>query len=155
LNRQHLLTAYNDHLIDPLPSSLEVAVTNRIHPLALKTATILHHQTETLFSVPMTLETVVLYYNKLFIETPHSTYEDLLTDALQWNETETSHESGLTNAELGWYYLGLATHWTDSYLLQHIYSSFDFFPFGLDSNDADEIGFIHAVEPLEWLINEL
>ena len=72
-----------------------------------------------------------------------------------WNATLADDDSGRTNAEAGLYYLGISSHWADSYFVQAIYSAFGFYPFGVNLDDPSAVGFENAVPALEWMKDEL
>ena len=166
----HLAQAILEDLVYALPTDVAENIAERAHPLGLDIATLWYDETaksfdpsspnaqEKLFAVPMSLESVGLYYNKAYVQTPATTYEQLLADADTWNAQLASDESGQTNAQKGWYYLGNSSHWADSYFMQHIYSAFDFYPFGPTLDNPNEVGFAAlGVEngALEWIVEEL
>ncbi|MBN3490347.1 maltose ABC transporter substrate-binding protein [Acholeplasma equirhinis] len=163
----HLATAILEDLVYALPDDIKADVSERAHPLGLDIATLLYNEStgefgpgsnavEKLYAVPMSLESVGLYYNKALVETPAATYEEILEQGAIWNAaTNTVDESGLSNAAKGYYYLGTSSHWADSYFIQHIYSAFGFQPFGENLDDPTNVGFAQAANALTWMVNSL
>jgi len=160
----HLSTAVLEDLVLPLPNETKDRLAERAHELGMDIATLYYDEetgsfdpnnenaVERLYAVPMSIEAVGLYYNKEYITTPAETYEELIAAAKVWNETEVD---GRTNAQNGDYYLGTSSHWADSYFIQHIYSAFDFTPFGPELNDPKEVGFEKLDKALLWMRDEL
>lgn len=165
----HLAQAILEDLVYALPSAVRNSVAERAHPLGLDIATLFYDENaqsfdpnspnaqERLYAVPMSIESVGLYYNTDLISTPHTTYEELLAAAATWNSALNADESGRTNAQVGHYYLGNASHWADSYFVQHIFSAFDWTPFGPDLNDPTNVGFEQQgmQDALAWIRDEL
>ena len=166
----HLAQAILEDLVYPLPTATRTFLEARSHELGLSIATLAYNpQTksfdpsdpnaiERLFAVPMSIESVGLFYNKDLVDVPHATYEDLLAAAAIWNAAEALDNTPgdtRTNAQKGYYYLGTSSHWADSYFMQHIYSAFGFFPFGPELNDPSAVGYEHAVPALTWMLNDL
>lgn len=160
----HLAPAILEDLVYALPVDFANRMKDRIHPLGLDIATLLYDEktgkfgpgtdaVERLYALPISLETVGLYYNKKLVSEPATSYEQLIEEATAWNAIKDS--SDRTNAEQGLYYLGTSSHWADSYFIQHIYSAFGFFPFGPNLDDASAVGFVNAKEALTWMRDEL
>ncbi len=164
-----LAQAVLEDLVYPLPASTQTLLASRANPLALQIATLSYDETaksfdpsspnavERLYAVPMSIESVGLYYNKDLVSTPAATYEDLFTFADTWNAAQAADGSGRTNAEAGLYALGTSSHWADSYFMQPIYSAFGFYPFGANLNDPSAVGFnsTSMINALTWIKTEL
>ena len=166
----HLAQAILEDLVYALPTDVAASIAERAHPLGLDIATLWYDEQaksfdpaspnaqEKLYAVPMSLESVGLYYNKDLVTTPAATYEELLEEAALWLDEIAIGETVLTNADKSYYYYGTSSHWADSYFMQHIYSAFDFTPFGETLDDPSEVGFAAlggANGALEWIVNEL
>ena len=163
----HLAQAVLEDLVYALPTATRTLLQGRAHPLGLEIATLSYDETansfdptspnsiERLYAVPMSIESVGLYYNTDLVTTPVTTYEQLLTQAAAWNQALANDNSGLTNAQKGWFYLGNSSHWADSYFVQHIYSAFNFYPFGPNLNNPNAVGFTIAQSALTWMVNTL
>jgi len=162
----HLAAAILEDLVYALPSSVATRVAERAHPLGMDIATLLYDEStgqfgpganaqENVYAVPMSLESVGLYYNKSLVDTPAATMEELLEEAAIWNAALASDDSGQTNAQKGWYYLGTSSHWADSYFMQTFYSALGFQPFGENLDDPSAVGFADAVAALTWFRDEL
>jgi arabinogalactan oligomer / maltooligosaccharide transport system substrate-binding protein len=163
----HLAQAVLEDLVYPLPAATKTLMETRAHELGLSIATLTYDEVaksfdpesanavERLYAVPMSVESVGLFYNTDLVTTPATTYEALLAEAAVWNAALASDDSGLTNAQKGWYYLGNSSHWADSYFAQHIYSAFGFFPFGPTLDDPSAVGFVNAIPALTWMVEEL
>ncbi|MFP4178349.1 MAG: maltose ABC transporter substrate-binding protein [Acholeplasmataceae bacterium] len=165
----HLAQAIREDLVLPLPNSTRDLLEGRAHELGMSIATVSYDEgaeenpfdpdspnaVERLYAVPMSVESIGLYYNKDLVPEPAETFEELLAAADDWNEMDAADDSEQTNAEKGWYYLGTSSHWADSYFMQPIYSAFDFYPFGPNLDDPSAVGFEDAVPALEWMDSEL
>lgn len=162
----HLSSAILEDLVYALPTSVANRVAERAHPLGMDIATLLYDEstgqfgpganaTENVYAVPMSLESVGLYYNKALVNEPAETMEELLEEAAIWNAALASDGSGQTNAQKGWYYLGTSSHWADSYFMQTFYSALGFQPFGENLDDPSEVGFDKAQDALAWFRNQL
>lgn len=161
-----LSSAILEDLVYALPASVATRVAERAHPLGMDIATLLYDETtgkfgpganaqENVYAVPMSLESIGLYYNKDLVSTPAATMEELLAAATTWNAALASDGSGQTNAQKGWYYLGTSSHWADSYFMQSFYSALGFQPFGENLDDPSAVGFADAVDALTWFRDEL
>lgn len=163
----HLAQAVLEDLVYPLPEATRTALEARSAELGLQIATLTYDESansfdpasenavERLYAVPMSLESVGLYYNTDLIDTPATTFEEIFAAADVWNAAQAADGSGRTNAEAGLYYLGTSSHWADSYFNQAIYSAFGFYPFGDNLDDPSAVGFENAVPALEWMRDEL
>ncbi len=165
----HLAQAVLEDLVYPLPESTQTLLATRTAQIALDIATLSYDENahsfdpnspnavERLYAVPLSLESVGLYYNTDMIDTPATTMEALLADAATWNAAQASDNSGLTNAEKGWYYLATSSHWSDSYFMQPVYSAFGFYPFGANLDDPSSVGFTttEALAALNWINDSL
>jgi arabinogalactan oligomer / maltooligosaccharide transport system substrate-binding protein len=155
----HLAQAVLEDLVYPLPTATKTKLEARAHELGLNIATLFYDETnksfnpaspnavERLYAVPMSIESVGLFYNTDMITTPAATYEALFAAADVWNAT----------ADPGVFYLGTSSHWADSYFMQHVYSSFGFFPFGPTLDNPSAVGFETqaAVNALTWIRTQL
>ena len=164
----HLAQAVLEDLIYPLPATTQTLLTSRSAEIGLQIATMSYDETaksfdpnspnavEQLYAVPISLESVGLFYNTDLVSTPAATFEELLTAADVWNATIETGETQ-TNAALGNYYLATSSHWADSYFMQPIYSAFGFYPFGANLDDPEEVGFesTAAINALTWIRDEL
>jgi arabinogalactan oligomer / maltooligosaccharide transport system substrate-binding protein len=161
----HLSQAVLEDLVLPLPTATQEKVVERTHELGTSIATLYYDESTgsfdpsnpnaqpKLYAVPMSIESIGLFYNKKLVETPAATYEELIAAAKIWNDKK--DDLGRTNAQNGNYYLGIGNHWADSYFIQHIYSAFGFLPFGKNLNDPSAVGFENAKDALTWMKNEL
>ncbi len=163
----HLAQAVLEDLVYPLPQSTSDLLDGRAAQIGLDIATLSYDETaqsfdpnspnavEQLYAVPISLESIGLYYNTDIIETPAATFEALLTAADVWNAADSGN--GSTNAEAGKYYLATSSHWADSYFMQPFYSAFGFYPFGENLDDPSEVGFesTEAANALTWIRDEL
>lgn len=165
----HLAQAVLEDLIYPLPVATQTLLATRAHELGLSIATLSYDETnrsfdpaspnavERLYAVPMSIESIGLFYNTDLVTTPAATFEELFTAADVWNAQLANDASGLTNAQKGWFYLGTSSHWADSYFMQPVYSAFGFYPFGPDLDDPSAVGFesAEAVAALTWIRDSL
>lgn len=168
----HLAQAVLEDLVYPLPTSTQTKIAERAHELGVSIATLSYDETaksfdpaspnavERLYAVPMSIESVGLFYNTDLIDTPAATYEDLLAAAAVWNAApaaDNAEGDTRTNAQKGYYYLGTSSHWADSYFVQHIYSAFGFYPFGATLDNPSSVGFEspQAIAALTWMVNTL
>jgi len=162
-----LAQAVLEDLVLPLPSALQDALDGRSAPLGLQIATLSYDETnnsfdptsanavESLYAVPISLESIGLFYNKDLVTTPATTMEDLIAEAKIWNAEPMSDTDTRTRAEAGLFYLGTSSHFADSYFMQPFYSAFDFTPFGPTLDDPSAVGFADTVEALTWMRDEL
>ncbi len=165
----HLAQAVLEDLVYPLPQSTSDLLDGRAAQIGLDIATLSYDESaqsfdpnspnavEQLYAVPISLESIGLFYNTDLIDTPATTFEALLAAADTWNAADAPGGSGLTNAESGNYYLATSSHWADSYFMQPIYSAFGFYPFGANLDDPEEVGFesTEAIAALNWINTEL
>lgn len=165
----HLAQAVLEDLVYPLPDTTATLLETRAAEIGLKIARLTYDETansfdpnspnavEKLYAVPISLESVGLYYNTDLIDTPATTMEALLAAADVWNAQLATDGSGLTNAEKGNYYLATSSHWADSYFMQPFYSAFGFYPFGENLDDPEEVGFEspEAIAALNWINTQL
>ncbi|MBN2300479.1 MAG: extracellular solute-binding protein [Acholeplasmataceae bacterium] len=165
----HLAQAVLEDLVYPLPAATQTVLAARANTLGLSIATLTYDETngsfdpessnavERLYAVPMSVESVGLFYNTDLVTTPATTFESLFTFADTWNATVLTDGSGRTNAEAGYYALGTSSHWADSYFMQPIYSAFGFYPFGANLNDPNTVGFqtTPMINALNWIETSL
>ncbi len=155
----HMAQAILDDLVYVLPDSLKTRLETRILPVAMNIATLCYDNEtgsfeceagseERLFAVPISLESVTLYYNKALIEEADlpATFEDFLTDSAAYRA-----------ANAGKRYFASGSHWADAYFLQGFYSAFGWTPFGPNQNDATQVGFEDpkSLAAIEWMIENL
>ena len=162
----HLAQAVLEDLVYALPNATKAKLQERAHELGLSIATVSYDEqaksfdpsspnaVERVYAVPMSVESVGLFYNKALVSTPATTMEEILAAGAIWN-AEKVGESQLTRAEQGQYYLATSSHWADSYFMQGFYSAFDFSPFGPNQNDATRAGYVDAIDALTFFEEEL
>jgi arabinogalactan oligomer/maltooligosaccharide transport system substrate-binding protein len=165
-----LAQAVLEDLVLPLPSSLKTSLVGRSAQLGLDIATLSYDETngsfdptssnavESLFAVPLSLESVGLFYNKNLVTTPATTMEALLAAGATWNASltlSTTDDPTRTNAQAGYFYLGTTSHWADSYFMQPFYSAFGFTPFGVNLDDASAVGYVNTVNALTFFKTQL
>ncbi len=163
----HLAQAVLEDLVYALPTATKTLLESRAHPLGLDIASVFYDENaksfdpaspnavERLYAVPMSIESIGLFYNKDLVTTPATTMEAIITAAQAWNATVVDDGSNQTNAEKGRYYLNTSSHWADSYFMQGFYSAFGFTPFGPTLDDPSEVGFENAVNALTWFNSAL
>lgn len=145
----HLAQAIKEDLVYALNSQVQDRMKTRIHETALDIATMRYDDNtnqfsstaaERLFAIPMSIESVVLFYNKDLVATPHTTFEALVSDGLTWQ-----------TANPGNFYLGTSSHWADGYFNQCFFSAFGFRPFGANGEDSSAVGFVKQKEAIQWM----
>lgn len=157
----HMAQAMLEDLVYPLPNDLKTRLEARIIDVAMDIATTAYNETtgefggdnEQLFAVPISIESVYLYYNKDLIseEEIPTTWEEIIEFAPKW---EAAHE--------GKRFLMTSSHWADSYFTQSIFSAFGFRPFGANGDDGSAVGFANGdvantklQSAINWLISDL
>ena len=162
----HLAQAVLEDLVYALPQSTKDLLNARAHELGLSIATVAYDEqaksfdpaspnsVERVYAVPMSVESVGLFYNKDLVATPATTMEAILTAGAAWN-AEKVGSAGLTRAEQGLYYFNTSSHWADAYFMQPFLSAFDFTPFGENLNDPSAVGFADTVDALEFFVEDL
>ncbi|MDD3067416.1 MAG: extracellular solute-binding protein [Acholeplasmataceae bacterium] len=163
----HMAQAVLEDLVYPLPAATQTLLNERAHELGMSIATLTYDEiaksfdpaspnaVERVYGVPMSVESVGLYYNTDLVTSVPTTYEALLAEVAAWNAEAAADGSGRTNAEAGLFGLAISSHWADSYFNQHIYSAFGFYPFGDELNDPSAVGYVNAADALTWMITEL
>jgi arabinogalactan oligomer/maltooligosaccharide transport system substrate-binding protein len=163
----HLAAAIIEDLVYALPSATKTNLEAISHPLGLQIATLSYDEqaksfdpsspnaVERLYAVPMSIESIGLYYNKDLVTTVPTTFEDLLAEVQTFNAQLAADGSGLTNAQKGIYGLATSSHWADSYFMQPFYSAFGFYPFGPELNNPNAVGFENAEDALSYMVNTL
>lgn len=154
----HMAQAILDDLVYPLPDELMGRLEERILPVAMDIATSNYDEqtgefnatSEKLFAVPISIESVTIFYNKALVTELPTTMEELLAQSTAWHE----------KVQDGKQHYGLATssHWADGYFLQGFYSAFGgWTPFGPNLNDGSEVGFenTNVQNALTWMLNTL
>ena len=149
----HMAQAILDDLVYVLPDSLKTKLEADCLPVAMQIAESNYDEasktftgsTKKLFAVPISIESVVIYYNKDLVSKVPTTFEELLQISSQW---KVDHEN---------YGLATSSHWADAYFLQGIYGAFGWTPFGKDLNDQTEVGFEKAesVAAVNWMLENL
>jgi arabinogalactan oligomer/maltooligosaccharide transport system substrate-binding protein len=162
----HLAAAIIEDLVLALPTATKTRLDAVSHPLGLQIATLTYDEqaksfdpespnaVERLYAVPMSIESIGLYYNKNLVTTVPTTFEALLAEVATFNAIVDTN-SGLTNAQKGVYGLATSSHWADSYFMQPFYSAFGFYPFGPELNNPNAVGFSTAVSALTYMVNTL
>ncbi|MBE0700233.1 MAG: extracellular solute-binding protein [Acholeplasmataceae bacterium] len=152
----HLAQAFLEDLIYQLPAETRALIETRSNILGIEVSTMEVDGVKGLYAVPISAESIGLYYNKAHITEPHTNFEDLIADAEIWNSTlVTVGEVEMTNMEAGRPYLTTSSHFGDSYFMQPFYSAFGFRPFGEDGNDPLAVGYANAAPALQWMRDEL
>lgn len=177
----HMAQAILDDLVYALPNTMLDDVKTRLSEVALDIATISYNdQThafdpngeEKLYAVPISLESVALYYNidilkKLWGEDKWeehipTTFTDFFADMEAYDamteEQKTYTPTGKQDpVTMGTPYFATSSHWADHYFVQFIYSAFGFRPFGENGNDDTEVGFTKesVTNALNWMMTEL
>lgn len=176
----HMAQAVLDDLVYQLPDEMMEDVKTRLNDVAFDIATISYNdQTkkfeangeEHLYAVPISLESVALYYNidilkQLWGDAWEShiptTFEAFIEDMKAYDEMEEATKKYTPTGkqeevEMTEQYFATSSHWADQYFLQFIYSAFGFRPFGENGNDDSTVGFTTAghTKALNWMINTL
>lgn len=163
----HLAQAVLEDLVYALPGATKTLLESRAHELGLSIASVFYDENaksfdpsspnavERLYAVPMSVESVGLFYNKDLVATPAATFEEILSAGATWNNALMGDGSGQTRAQKGLYYLNTSSHWADSYFMQGFYSAFDFTPFGPELNDPSSVGYADTVGALKFFVEEL
>lgn len=152
----HMAQAILDDLVYILPDALMDSLEDRVLEVAMDIATSCYDSStgsfecvagskKKLFAVPISVESVTIFYNKDLISESQlpKTFEELLATAA----SQTTYQR----------YFGTSSHWADAYFMQGIHSAFGWTPFGENLNDATEVGYNDArlMSSLEWIINQL
>lgn len=155
----HMAQAILDDLVYDLPDELKGRLEERIIPVALDIASLCYNSetrsfectpgaVKKLFAVPISIESVSLYYNKNLVDEADlpTSFEQLLEDSAAYRE-----------ANEGKRYFASGSHWADAYFLQCIYSAFGWTPFGPELNDPSEVGFSkqESKDAIDWMIDKL
>ncbi|MFI3329041.1 MAG: extracellular solute-binding protein [bacterium] len=165
LPHDNLAVAISEDLVLGLSDSVKTRLEDTLHPLGMQIGTVNYNEStgafdgsgvDKLYGVPQSIESIVLMYNKALIsgDAPVTTFEQLIAEATTYMETNNS------------YYLGQSSHWADNYMLQFAYSAHGFYPFGVNLNDASNVGFAtgsgdnytataNATAAVDWLVNTL
>jgi len=163
----HLAPAILEDLVLSLPESTRTLINERSHSLGAQITTMHYNPANksfdpndpgavpTLFAVPISIESIGLYYNKELIDEPAETFEQILEEAEVWKNQKVSETDTRTNGEAGRYYLATSSHWADSYFMQPFYSALGFYPFGEELNNPEAVGFVNAIDTLTFFQEEL
>ncbi len=126
----HMAQAILDDLVYVLPDSLMEKLEENCLPVAMKIAESNYDEktgtftgtTKKLFAVPISIESVIIYYNKDLLQSEGidlpKTMEELLKISADYKEKH------------GNYGFAINSHWADAYFLQAIYGAFGWTPFG-------------------------
>ena len=157
-----LATAIKEDLVYSLSNELKDELALTLNQTALDIATVSYDETtksfttgagavRKLFAVPMSVESVFLYYNKDLVTeqqaSSFTTFENIEIAAKTWQTKNP-----------GSYYLGTTTHWADSYFVQFALSADGgdgWRPFGVNGNDKTSVGYANTVNQLTWMTNHL
>ncbi len=151
LPHDNLAPAISEDLVLALSSDVKNRLEETLHETAMDIGCMYYNggddftqqpgQETKLFGVPQSIESIVLMYNAALVDTPVTTFEQLVTEANAYQSST------------GKPYLGQSSHWADSYMVQFAYSAFGFYPFGPELNDASEVGFdsVEAQNALTWM----
>lgn len=152
----HISSAVLEDLLFPLNTETVDLINQRVNPLSAKSGQFKgkNDTSAKQYALPIQSEALVLFYNKSLIETPDTTMEAILTKAKAFQEEK---HNGIKNKDAGNKYLGLGSHWADSYFMQAFYSAFGYQPFGPESNDPTNVGFDsqELTKALEYLRTEV
>jgi arabinogalactan oligomer/maltooligosaccharide transport system substrate-binding protein len=155
----HMAQAILDDLVYVLPDAMKTRLEERILPVAMNIATSCYDDEtgsfecaagteKRLFAVPISIESVTIYYNKALVAEADlpTTFEELLADSAAYRA-----------ANEGKRYFATGSHWADAYFLQGIYGAFGWTPFGPNLSDATEVGFeaTESVAAIQWMIDNL
>ncbi|MBQ4163587.1 MAG: extracellular solute-binding protein, partial [Turicibacter sp.] len=152
----HMSQAILDDLVYQLPDDLNTKLTAQMNPVAMDIATVSYNDSnktfdpngeEKLYAVPISLESVALYYNIDLLKLIYGeenweahanpeTFEAFLADIAAYQPVQI--EEGVMSDS---HYFAQTSHWADQYMLQFIYSAFGWRPFGANGNDDTAVGF--------------
>jgi arabinogalactan oligomer/maltooligosaccharide transport system substrate-binding protein len=159
----HMAQAILDDLVYVLPNTLKEKLEDRILPVAMDIATACYDPetgsfecaagaTKSLFAVPISIESVNLYYNKALVAAADlpTSFEDLIAKAKVFDAIPANQTAGNK-------YFQTSSHWGDSYFVQFAFGAFGWTPFGPELNDASEVGFedAKAKAAIAWLTTQL
>lgn len=174
----HMAQAILDDLVYPLSNDTKTHLEGQLNEVAMDIATISYNDTdktfdpngeEKLYAVPISLESVALYYNIDLLKAiwgesweTHipTTFESFIDDMNAYYEMDPvkyipeGKTEEITAAEQ---YFATSSHWADQYFIQFIYSAFNFRPFGPEGNDDTRVGFENEelTNALNWMYNTL
>lgn len=168
----HMSQAILDDLVYQLPDDLNAKLTAQMNPVAMDIATVSYNDSnktfdpngeEKLYAVPISLESVALYYNIDLLKLIYGeenweahanpeTFEAFLADIAAYQPVQI--EEGVMSDS---HYFAQTSHWADQYMLQFIYSAFGWRPFGANGNDDTAVGFEDAklTSALTWMMETL
>lgn len=168
----HMAQAILEDLVYPLPDQLYQTLQSRINQVALDIASTSYNPEtkrfgegdKQLFAVPISIESVALYYNIDLLNKIHGegnwsvpeTMEEMITLA-QAYEPVVINEGDGTPIKSSRYYFATGSHWGDQYFNQFIYSAFNWRPFGENGDNDEVVGFENPnlTAALEWMITNL
>ena len=153
----HMAQAILDDLVYVLPDALMTKLEERCLPVAMKIAESNYDEqtgtftgaTKKLFAVPISIESVTVFYNKDLLASEGiaipKTMEELLAASLAYKE------------KTGNYGFATGSHWADAYFIQAFYGAFGWTPFGKDLNDQTEVGFekTESKAAIKWMLENL
>lgn len=164
----HMAQAILEDLVYPLPSTLKATLEESILPIALDIATVAYNPdtkefgsgTEQLYAVPISIESVGLYYNIDLLNNIHgegnwappTTMEELIAEAQFYMDPDNqdkpggrykiADDDGSGNPVYSSnFYFATGSHWGDAYFNQFIFSAFGWRPFGENGDDDSAVGF--------------
>ncbi|HHU24260.1 MAG: extracellular solute-binding protein [Bacilli bacterium] len=164
----HMAQAILEDLVYPLPSTLKATLEESILPIALDIATVAFDPetkefgsgTPQLYAVPISIESVGLYYNIDLLNNIHgegnwelpTTMEQLIEEAQFYMDSANlgktggrymiAEDDGSGNPVYSSnYYFVTGSHWADAYFNQFVYSAFGWRPFGENGDDDSAVGF--------------
>lgn len=176
----HMAQAILDDLVYQLPDTMLQDVRTRLNTVALDIATISYNdQThkfdpngeEKLYAVPISIESVALYYNIDILQAlwgdeweKHipTTFTQFFADMEAYDTMDAAKKEYTPTGKsetvkMGAPYFATSSHWADQYFIQFIYSAFGFRPFGENGNDDSAVGFQkeEVTNALNWMMKEL
>ena len=74
--------AINDGIVEPFPADLQARIAAQVIPTAVQTAM----RDGRLYGAPFQTENIAFFYNREFVSTPPTTFEEVLDFAREWND---------------------------------------------------------------------
>ena len=157
-----LASAIKEDLVYTLSDDLKDELAKTLDPTALDIATVSYNEatksfetgagsSEKLFAVPMSVESVFIFYNKDLVTEEQAesfkTFSAIESAATAWQEKNDG------------YYLGTTSHWADAYFSQFALSvdgsDNGWRPFGTNGNDKSSVGYANTTSQLAWMTEHL
>lgn len=151
-----LATALRHNLLLPIPDDHVEELEDRMNETAMKVATACFDEEKAnkgqnpfdcgendsnrkVFAVPISVESVALFYNKDLVDEVPETWEQLLVDAKKYKD------------ETGNNYIN--TNWNDSYFINFVLSAHGYIPFGENMDDPDNVNINSqaVINGLQWI----